>query len=130
MSKLKRAYAKGRKGELEYQRYLEDQGYKVISAPKGNRFTKQKDLFGAWELIAYKPLTDKILFIQCKTNSTGGVKKKLQEYFKSVKKLDFTRIFKGELSIINVLEENSEDISLFWEIFDIIDFINRRNLLV
>ena len=83
-----KSYAKGRKAEIERQRILEREGYICITAPKGNRFTKQKDLFGYWDICAYKPLyigpdrpieQGHWLLEQIKSNTTGGVLKKLQK---------------------------------------------------
>jgi len=85
-------YAKGRKAELERIAMLQKEGYICISAPKGNRFSPQKDLFCGnsagvgWDICAYKPLyigPDKPieqghwLLEQVKSNTTGGVLKKL-----------------------------------------------------
>ena len=51
-----KTYQKGRKAELERLAQLESEGYVMESAPKGNRFTKQKDFFdGYWDLVGYKP---------------------------------------------------------------------------
>lgn len=104
---LKRPYAKGRKAELEYQKYLESRGYKVISAPKGNKFTKQKDLFGEWDLLAYIPYKH-WLVVQIKSNNTGGVLKKLE-------KLSF-ELPKGTKAELVIRKDNKRTFEDRWDI--------------
>lgn len=128
---MKNRYAKGRKAELEYVKILESQGYKCITAPKGNRFTKQKDLFDWWDIVAYKPLEiltkleepyciskDLIfrdggnwLVIQVKSNNTSGVLKKLQE---AAKELPI-----GTKAQLAIRIDGKRDINERWDIRDL-----------
>lgn len=80
---MKGTYKKGRRAELEYAEILRNEGYEVEIAPKGNRFSKQKDFFGHWDIIAFKKIPGvnlgHWLVVQVKCNTTGGVLKKLEE---------------------------------------------------
>lgn len=96
----------------------------IFSNPKFNEHDIKKVL---------RLLTDNLLFTRIKVkypDRISTIEKKLLNYFSSVKKLQISNVFKGEISLINILEKNKDDINLLWEIFDIIDFINRRNLLI
>lgn len=76
--------AKGNKAENERITYLESQGYKVLPKPPRFKFQQSTDYFGLWDVVAYKP-TDQDGYLythwlveQVKSNSTGGVLKKLK----------------------------------------------------
>lgn len=90
-----KTYQKGRKAEIERIKHLESLGYKCISAPKGNAFSKQKDLFNFWDIVAYMPNTSGDfgwLVEQVKCNK--GVMKTYREAAK-----DLPRGTKANLSI-------------------------------
>ena len=66
--------AKGARSVRSITDSLEKQGWVVGIVERNNRFIKEKDLFGLWDLAAYRGR--EILFIQAKTNLSPYGKKK------------------------------------------------------
>lgn len=82
---------KGRRAELEFAQILKSRGYIVEITPPPQRFKKQQDFFGCFDLLSFKK--DESLFVQVKSNTTQGAIKKIKawkeanplpEYFKFV----------------------------------------------
>lgn len=61
---------KGNKTQARAIKFLESDGWLVDKVEKTGRFTKQKDLFGLFDLVAVRP--DGVLFVQVKTNQPAA----------------------------------------------------------
>ena len=72
------ASKKGRLAELEYAKVLEDRGFIVYVVPRSNKWTKNKDIFGCFDLIATS--INEFVGVQVKCNSTGGAIKQLSGF--------------------------------------------------
>lgn len=93
MEKKRMSYKKGRKHELEYKKILEERGYLVSLAPTPTKWNKEVDYFGLFDGMAIKEHEKPILF-QVKTNSTGGVLKKLSNFAQKYPLIDFYLIIR------------------------------------
>lgn len=68
--KIMNTKEKGRRVEIERKKYLEDKGYKVELAPIGTMFSKKKDFYRYFDVIAFNK--DHFLLEQIKSNNSGG----------------------------------------------------------
>lgn len=69
---------KGRQAEIEFRTILEERGYETYLVPKSNRWTKEKDIWGCFDIIATSP--GEMLGVQVKCNSTQGCVKVLKDW--------------------------------------------------
>ena len=69
--------AKGLRTVRKTRDYLHEHGFITDTVEKTSKFSKVKDLFGLFDLIAIK--MNEILFVQCKTNRPAN-KKNLQDF--------------------------------------------------
>lgn len=59
--------AKGNRNQLKCIKALEKEGYRVAKVELGGKFTKEKDLFGLFDLVCIKK-NSPVLFVQVTTN--------------------------------------------------------------
>lgn len=79
--------AKGNRNQLKVIKRLETAGWFVSKVEQGGKFTKQKDCFGLFDLVAVKPIVG-VLFIQVTSNRPHTHK----NYIKFSKKYPFEQV--------------------------------------
>jgi len=57
---------KGNRNQRKCIEYLENLGWKVSKAEQGGKFNKEKDLFGLFDLVAFR--AQQVMFVQVTTN--------------------------------------------------------------
>ncbi len=83
---------KGRERELQYKKKKEAEGYVCFKPIKSNRFVKQQDIFGLFDLICMNEF--EVLLVQVKSsNYRKGIEKikEFQKHPEAVKKIIATK---------------------------------------
>ena len=81
---MSKSRAKGNRAVREAMETLEADGFLVSKAELGGKFTKQKDLFGLFDLVAIDPDEGIVFFIQITCNRPH-THKKYEEWVKQFK---------------------------------------------